>query len=666
MGKTLTAAMRTLDRVERHTLRAVAYVRVSTEDQLKGYGIEAGEELALDYIEDREWEHVDTFKDEGVSGSLPWQERDDIPRLMALARQTPRPFDVVVVPETRAIGREERVFWRWVWEMEDLGVFVAVADKGIDNTTEDGKAAMREEANYAFKEYTRIRKRTQRGIQKKAQSGGWPGGVPPYGWYIKDQGRRGESAPALSEAEADNVRRFRELRLRRKSYAQIAVIANAEHRVKRDGAPWDERTVRWVLTSPALLTNATVFRKQNKAKLDEDGNPLYGKSVTIQLPQLLTPEEIEELEAAQKFLAGSQSAQREAAAYPVSGRLKSLCGAHYTGYRRKSRDDYRMYRCTGKGCDCSQIDADLIERAVWRRVCALLGDPQQLNAMAKDWSQLAARNRVNFADRLKELDAQIAEQDDLIDVTASMKASRALRQGLSKAEARAAAEQAVKPLEAELARMKKERDQVGEWQAEADASERQLMDLQRLAGVARLHLAELSPEHQAAVLALLGAELVVTGPVPKAPPAGSPGAWFLENQVRIPALTDDEWAAVEPALQALDSGRGPKQLPKRDVLEAIFLKARTGMRWEDLPERYGKPASIRQRWNRWSKSGAWEQIMEPLKGAPGDVPPLLPPVEMRGRLDPRSLIGHMAAPGDSVPVEPRRRGAIQFQLVLAS
>ncbi|MFD3532013.1 transposase [Streptomyces sp. NPDC058661] len=113
-----------------------------------------------------------------------------------------------------------------------------------------------------------------------------------------------------------------------------------------------------------------------------------------------------------------------------------------------------------------------------------------------------------------------------------------------------------------------------------------------------------------------------------------------------------EWAAVEPVLMALDSGRGPKQLPKRDVLEAILLKARTGMRWEDLPERYGKPASIRQRWNRWSKSGAWAQIMAPLKDAPGDVPPLLPPIEMRGRLDPRALIGHMAAPGDSVPVEP--------------
>jgi DNA invertase Pin-like site-specific DNA recombinase len=86
---------------------------------------------------------------------------------MALARQIPRPFDVVVVAETRAIGRRDRVFWRWVWELQDLGISVAVVDKDIDNTTEDGEAAMREEANYAFKEYVRIRNR----LRKAGMSG---------------------------------------------------------------------------------------------------------------------------------------------------------------------------------------------------------------------------------------------------------------------------------------------------------------------------------------------------------------------------------------------------------------------------------------------------------------------------------------------------------------
>lgn len=665
MTKTLTSAVGVARHLTRPTLRAVGYLRVSTEEQTKGYGIAYGYDAVTEYSEEKGWEYVDTFRDEGVSGSLPWQERDDLPRLMELARQEPRPFDVVIVPETRAIGRRDRVFWRWVWELQDLGVFVAVVDKDIDNTTEDGEAAMREEANYAFKEYTRIRTRTQKGIQKKAKTGGWPCGVPPFGWRIENQGRKGESAPALDEDEAITCRRARELRVKRKSYSQIATVLNAEKRHRRDGEPWSDRNVRWLLTSRALLTNEVVFRSTKNAKLDEDGQPVYGPSVTIPLPKLFSAEEIEELKSAQQHMAGNQSPQRSAACYPSSGRLISACGGRYTGYRRKSRN-VRLYRCSGKSCDCSQIDADVLEAALWNRVCRLLGDKEQLRAMSKDWSVMAAKNRVNFADRIKELREQIDEQNNTIDVATVAAARSAARRKLSKADAEAAVERAVKPLEAELERLEHELEQVTEWQEECEASEQRIHDLKRLAEVARRHLHDFSPEEQAEVLAMLGLEMKVTGPVPPRPPAGSPGAWFLERNRVVPALTDQAWAKADAVITAADDGRGPKRLPAREVLYGILVKAQTGVRWDDLPKQLGKPASIRQRWHRWLKSGTWDAIMEALEGMPGMPVAQLPPIEMWGRLDPRALIGHMAAPENSGSVEPLRRGAIRFQMQLAA
>ncbi|WP_327323131.1 hypothetical protein OG735_11960 [Streptomyces sp. NBC_01210] len=57
-------------------------------------------------------------------------------------------------------------------------------DEDIDNTTEDGEARMREKANEAFQELARIRKRTQGGIQEKAEMGGFPGGQARYGYRI--------------------------------------------------------------------------------------------------------------------------------------------------------------------------------------------------------------------------------------------------------------------------------------------------------------------------------------------------------------------------------------------------------------------------------------------------------------------------------------------------
>ncbi|MGR8008229.1 recombinase family protein [Streptomyces hypolithicus] len=101
------------------------------------------------------WKHVGTYADDGLSGSLEAHERPDLQRLMADSVKTPRPFDMVVVNEGRAIGRTGRAFWRWVWDLEDLGVYVAVVDGDFDNSTDEGRARMRDAASYAEKERER-------------------------------------------------------------------------------------------------------------------------------------------------------------------------------------------------------------------------------------------------------------------------------------------------------------------------------------------------------------------------------------------------------------------------------------------------------------------------------------------------------------------------------
>lgn len=51
-------------------LRAVAYLRVSTEDQRKGYGIAYTGKRVVKHIAHKGWALVDIFADEGFSGSL--------------------------------------------------------------------------------------------------------------------------------------------------------------------------------------------------------------------------------------------------------------------------------------------------------------------------------------------------------------------------------------------------------------------------------------------------------------------------------------------------------------------------------------------------------------------------------------------------------------------
>ncbi len=182
-------------------LRAVAYLRVSTEDQAKGYGIDYTGKRVVKRIKERGWAMVDVFADEGLSGSLEAHERPDLKRLMESARQEPRPFDMVAVHEGRVIGRTGRAFWRWVWELEDLGIYVHVVKKNYDNSTSQGRSRMRKDADYAEEERENIRDRTQGGLQAKAEDGGWTGGRPPYGYMIENKGRRGLSRLVLDERE---------------------------------------------------------------------------------------------------------------------------------------------------------------------------------------------------------------------------------------------------------------------------------------------------------------------------------------------------------------------------------------------------------------------------------------------------------------------------------
>lgn len=149
------------------TLRAVDYLRVSTEEQRKGYGVASQGRKTAKYIASKQWEHVDTYVDDGVSGSLAAEDRPHLNQLMADAHD--HAFDVVVVKEGRAIGRNGRAFWRWVWALEDIGIFVAIAEDDIDNTTAGGCKEMRRQADYAETEWETIRERTQGGLQEKAE-----------------------------------------------------------------------------------------------------------------------------------------------------------------------------------------------------------------------------------------------------------------------------------------------------------------------------------------------------------------------------------------------------------------------------------------------------------------------------------------------------------------
>lgn len=94
---------------------------------------------------------------------------------------------------------------------------------------------------------------------------------------------------------------------------------------------------------------------------------------------------------------------------------------------------------------------------------------------------------------------------------------------------------------------------------------------------------------------------------------------FTEGSLARLLLTDWEWSFFAPFLQSLNGRAGRKPRNHRRVLDGIFWIARTGAQWRDLPEEFGKWGSVYQQFNRWTKAGLWELILDVLNDS-GDVP----------------------------------------------
>lgn len=676
MTNTLTSAIAVADRAARTgRLRAVAYLRVSTEDQAKGYGISYTEKKVLKYFEKKGYEHVGTFADEGFSGSLEAHERPDLKRLMEMARQEPRPFDLVGVNEGRAIGRTGRAFWRWVWELEDLGVYVAVAKKDYDNSTPGGRSQMRKDADYAEEERELIRDRTQGGIQEKAEEGGHPGGAAPYGWRIENRGIKGESRLALDSDESEALERaWNLIVIESKNCRQAAMSMNAEGFRSRNGKPWTAGNLRRRLQSRAIQEARMVYRDPGTAawkggtKLGRDGQPVNGQTVVIELPRLWPAARVERLNKALARNARSRRSADETGVHMLSKRVFGACGKHYTGLDRCDRPG-RMYRCSGKTeahagakvCTCSQVDADALETKVWSEVCGLLQDPERLTAMAADWLDMATGQGAGHAERVDDLNKKIEVQDQAI---ANMMILAA------KSTSPEAVAQATKALEDERAGLVKLRDEAVAWQREGDLAQQRAHDLQALAEVARTQMRDMTPEERAEVCDLLNLKVTLNGPVPKKVRADDTlTAWFRERGRGVPTLTDTAWSRVQALFEGSEKRQRKDRLPHRQVLEAVLLKARTGCTWKELPERYGKTTGLTTRYQRWVASGLFEQAMDILaecESTPLLDPYPLPPLLVEGKIDPRLLIRVPAAPEGTVTSMPVTPGVIRFRMDLAA
>ncbi|HEV7626062.1 MAG TPA: transposase, partial [Streptomyces sp.] len=89
----------------------------------------------------------------------------------------------------------------------------------------------------------------------------------------------------------------------------------------------------------------------------------------------------------------------------------------------------------------------------------------------------------------------------------------------------------------------------------------------------------------------------------------------------------------------------------RTLIDGMLHKARTGVRWTELPTVYGNRQTIHTRCTQWLKSGLWARIMEEVEAEPGQPLPepetAVPPLHIRGGIDPRLFAVHELSDPDT-------------------
>jgi len=89
--------------------------------------------------------------------------------------------------------------------------------------------------------------------------------------------------------------------------------------------------------------------------------------------------------------------------------------------------------------------------------------------------------------------------------------------------------------------------------------------------------------------------------------------FFLGDAMARSFLSDRMWERLALLLPPERGKTGRPSNPHRIMIEAILWKHRTGAPWRDVPEEFGPWNSVFTRFNRWSKVGLWQTILEALR-----------------------------------------------------
>lgn len=414
------------------------YARVSSEDQQERETIENQIDFAKKYCDLHKLDIVDIYKDDGISGKIPLENRPEGQRLVKDASDGK--VKVVLIYNIKRLGRSARDILNSVYQLEQYGVKIRSMTEPFDTGNPHGRFILTVLAGVAELDRETTLETMWLGANRAARKGKWLGGIVPYGYFVNSEGYIEpceDPLPGKEEmTEAGVIRLMYELVANQKwSATKVANYFNSL------GIPpayvKDGRTVKRGKRKVRTAGIWTASRIYNMlVNTTYKGIHVYGKRtkkdrelINRTVPAIVSEEE---WERAQQVLRENriEAACRVHHPYLLRGLIKcGICGLTYhgTAYAGPKRKLKPYYVCGGKvvhrgpflgRCPSRNVPAEWLEQIVWNECVSFIQNPgEMINELAGSMNdQKARRNSLEEEIKLikQELERKDLERHDII------------------------------------------------------------------------------------------------------------------------------------------------------------------------------------------------------------------------------------------------------------
>jgi len=257
-------------------MRAVGYIRVSTEKVEQADSLENQKSIFLDYIKGRGFDFYDFYVDV-ASGTT--RKRLSLEKLIADAEE--KKFDIIIAKELSRLARNVEVAYELKRICETNGIHIITLDGALDTTDPRDNGMFGLYAWVYEQESQRIGNRIKAVFKSKYKNGEYLGSIPPYGYELKEKKLylRKDDTPEivkdifnkfLDDWGYDKIARW----LTNEGYKTPTQIVGK----KNAGLYWHGSSIKKILKNPAYIGNLvqnresaiSVVNKKRRKLADEE------------------------------------------------------------------------------------------------------------------------------------------------------------------------------------------------------------------------------------------------------------------------------------------------------------------------------------------------------------------------------------------------------------